>query len=243
MNRPEVLNAFNIEMARALAEACEKIQKNTEIRCMVIKGSGANFMAGGDVPNFKKAMDSNDEGYVKELIIWAHTSISLIREMEIPVIASVEGAVAGYGLSLLLACDLAIASETSKYLVAYSLLGANPDGGLTFHLPRCVGTKKAYELCLFNEQLNAHQAYEIGIVNRIVAPQKLKEETEKIAEKIANGPQKAYGRIKQLLNQSLGNTLSEQLSAERNGFLDGFGTDEFTEGVNAYCEKRKAVFM
>lgn len=242
LNRPNLFNALNLEMAELLAKTCLQVKNDPKIRCLLIKGSGGNFLAGGDITRFKTALDEKYETYIKDLIYYANTAVYRIREMSIPVIASVEGSVAGYGLSLMLACDMVVATDDSKFITAYSLIGASPDGGMTYHLPRIIGTKRAYELCALSKQLNAQQAYEIGIVNQVVLSADLVKMTRKLASELTAGPQYAYGRIKQLINQSLNNDLNQQLKAEETRFLESFRSDEFLEGVAAFCEKRNPIF-
>lgn len=243
LNRPKALNALNLEMAIRLAEACEAVEQDASVRCVVIKGAGGHFLAGGDVPSFKTGLDNNDNSDVDQIITNVHIAIESIRRMQKPVVASAEGAVAGFGMSLLVACDLAIATNDTKYTMAYSLLGANPDGGSTYHLPRMVGLKRAMELCLLSDRFGAQQALDIGIVNQLVAPEELQAATEKLCSRLVAGPRQAYGRIKQLLNQSFSNDLTEQLHAEHTAFMEGVQTQEFAEGVTAFCEKRKPDFL
>lgn len=243
LNRPKALNALDLEMAIKLGELCVEIEQDSAVRCVLITGSGGNFLAGGDVPSFKVGLDNNDVSIVDDIIKNVHIGIESIRRMQKPVVASVEGAAAGFGLSLLLACDLAIAADNTKYTLAYSLLGANPDGGSTFHLPRTIGMKKAMELCMLSDRFGAQEALDMGIINKLVSAEDLQAETDKLCARLVAGPQPAYGRIKQLLNQSFSNNLSEQLHAEHTLFLEGTKTDEFVEGVTAFCEKRKPDFL
>ena len=242
LNRPRRYNTLNLEMAQALADTCKQIQNNQDIRCLIIEGRGGNFLAGGDVLSFKTAMDDNNEAYITELIKHANATVCTLRNLPVPVIACVEGAVAGYGLSLMLACDLVIAAENAIFISAYSQIGATPDGGMTYHLPRMIGLKKAFEICLLSDQINAQQALEIGIVNRLVPLSDLKGEVEKLAKRLNNGPVLAYSRIKRLLNESLVNDLDNQLMLEGDAFRAGFQSKEFQEGVTAFCEKRKPDF-
>ena len=243
LNRPKALNALNLDMAIRLAELCEQIEQDESVRCVLITGSGGNFLAGGDITSFKDALDKDDVSVVDDIIKNVHVGIESIRRMHKPVVASVEGAAAGFGLSLLLACDLAIAADNTKYTMAYSLLGANPDGGSTFHLPRTVGMKKTMELCMLSERFGAQEALEMGIINKFVTTEELSAEIEKLCVRLVAGPQKAYGRMKHLLNQSFSNDLNEQLAAEHAAFLEGARTSEFAEGVNAFCDKRKPEFI
>lgn len=242
LNRPKSLNALNLDMARALADICQEVEASAQARCVIVRGAGGNFLAGGDVLSMRDGLESGDSSIVDGIITHLHLAVEIMQRMSKPVIAGVEGAVAGGGVSLLLACDLALAADNSKFNLAYSLIGANPDGGATWHLPRLAGLKKAMELCLLSEQFNATDALRMGLVNRVVAAGNLEKETRAWARRLADGPLDAYARIKQLLNDAATNSLSQQLSAEQNAFVEGLRSRDFSEGVRAFCEKRKPKF-
>ncbi len=242
LNRPKSLNALNLEMARALSDACQEVEASADCRCVIIRGAGGNFLAGGDVQSMREGLESGDSRIVDGIITHVHLAVEIMQRMAKPVIAAVEGSVAGGGVSLMLACDLALAADNAKFTLAYSLIGANPDGGATWHLPRLAGLKKAMELCLLSEQFDADTALKLGLLNRVVPAKNLERETGALAETLVNGPLDAYGRIKQLLNDSATNSLSQQLSAEQNAFVEGLRSPDFIEGVNAFCEKRKPSF-
>lgn len=176
------------------------------------------------------------------LVDRAHRIVHLLRDMPKPILAVIEGAAAGFGVSLLLACDLALAADDAVFTMAYSHIGASPDGGSTFHLPRTVGTKRAMEMALLGERFDGRKAAEIGLVNRALPAAELDRAAGKLATLLASGPTAAYARTKALLNQSGANDLDAQLAAEADAFARGAATRDFAEGVAAFMEKRRPCF-
>ncbi len=245
LNRPEALNALDPEMARALRVAAEAVGEDDAVRCVVLQGAGEHFMAGGDVGFFRRQIETaGSEAAVipREVFRDAHGAILALRRMPKPVIASVRGAAAGYGVSLVAACDLALAAEGSVFTLAYCHIGASPDGGATYFLPRTVGFKRTMELMLLGGRYDAHAALAMGLVNRVVPREDLERETAALAARLASGPSEAYARGKALVNASFRHTLEEQLDAEEEAFLACAATPDFAEGVRAFCEKRPARF-
>lgn len=171
-----------------------------------------------------------------------HAAMLRLAELRAPTLACLHGAVAGAGFSLALACDLAIAAEDARFSMAYARIGATPDASGTFHLPRLLGMRKARELALLGETLGADEALRLGLVNRVVPPAELSAQAQALAERLAAGPTRAYGRIRQLLDASLDSSLAEQLEAERAAFLASTRTADFSEGIAAFLEKRPARF-
>jgi len=159
-----------------------------------------------------------------------------------PALASVAGACAGFGVSLMAACDLALVASDATFSLAYCRIGISPDGGSTWTLPRIVGRRRAFELALLGDRFGAEEALAMGLANRVVAPQALAAETEALARRLAAGPARALARTKALLEASPGATLAEQLEAEAAAFLDGVTEGEFEEGVRAFVEKRAPRF-
>ena len=245
LNRPKALNALDRDLTLALREAVFAAEHDESVRAVVIRG-GEHFMAGGDLKWFKSLIDERSpaqnrvlfEGFIHEV----HGVILSLRRMPKPVIASVRGAAAGFGLSLMLACDLAIAADSAYFTLAYTLIGASPDGGSTFSLPRIVGQKKAMEIALLGERFDAATAERLGLVNRVVPAASLDEETAKLAVRIASGPTAVYGRTKALIQGSLNATLPAQLQAEAEAFAASASEPDFREGLAAFLEKRKPRF-
>jgi 2-(1,2-epoxy-1,2-dihydrophenyl)acetyl-CoA isomerase len=245
LNRPQLLNTLNQAMVTGFDEATEHVAKNDAVRAVVVEGAGPHFMAGGDIKYFHSILKDSDvrrREILDEMIGKVHKSVISIRSMEKPVIASVRGAVAGFGLSLMNACDLAIAASDSYFTLAYCHLGTSPDGGGTYGLPRLVGLKQAMEIALLGDRFDAEAALRLGLINRIVPVDELAIATNDLAKRLAQGPTQALGRTKRLLNDSLNQNLIEQLRAEQESFVACAMSRDFTEGVSAFIEKRKPVF-
>ena len=240
-NRPAVFNAMNDELILGMRDLTAELMTSTTLRALIIKGAGKAFVAGGDVGLFYQRRDViADE--VKPLGDALHAGIINIRKLPFPVIAQIHGAVAGAGLSVALACDFAIADESASFTTAYSKIGLSPDGGSTFFLPRIVGMKKAAELVMLSDALNAAQALELGLVNKVVAPDQLEAETLKLAERLARGATQAFARAKRLITQSFDTPLAQHLDDEIACFEECARTADFKEGVTAFVEKRKPEF-
>jgi len=244
LNRPEVLNALNDRMVEALQDAVTRIGEDRAIRCVVVRGSGGGFMAGGDLRQFHHYLTTARETGEPFPINFdrAHDVIGRLRALPLPVLASVHGPVAGFGFSLMSACDLVIAAEDSFFTLAYCLIGTSPDGGSTFHLPRAVGIKRAMEIALLGDRFKAPEALAAGLINRIVATDDLAAETARLAARLAAGPTAALGRTKALVNASFSRELSDQLAAEAENFLACARGPDFFEGISAFLEKRKPEF-
>lgn len=240
-NRPKVLNAIDEAAVLALAVAVDRVAKDETVRVVVLSGEGKAFLAGGDVGRFHAA--GRDAPKVVSAIIEPfHHAVLSLSAMPAPVIASLHGAVAGAGVSVALAADLAIAADDAKFTLAYTRIGTSPDGSSTFSLPRVVGLRKAMEIALLSDTIDAAEALRLGMVNKVVPAADLAAETDALAKRLASGPTLAYGRIKHLLRSSFGHSLSDQLHAERDAFVASAGTKDFAEGVAAFVEKRTPSF-
>ena len=245
-NRPEARNSLSDDMVADLKRFLARVEADPEIRCVVVKGAGDHFMAGGDVKSFatmvQEMSGAERRTLIEERIHQLHPVIFTMRRMPQPILASVQGAAAGFGLSFLLACDLAIAADTAFFTLAYIHIGTSPDGSGTFFLPRTVGRKKALEIALFGERFDAATATDLGIVNWVVPEAELAARTAKIAARIAAGPPRAIANTKRLLNASLDNPMETQLNLEAISFADCAATDDWAEGVRAFAEKRPPEF-
>jgi len=241
LNRPQVMNALDARMIVQLREAAERAEHDTQARAVVIRGAGPAFLAGGDVAMFHANL-TKMPALVREGAPELHRAILALRRASKPVLASVHGAVAGAGVSVMAAADLAIAADGTKFTMAYSRLGTSPDGGATYSLPRLVGMRKALELILLSDAIEAREALRLGLVNWVVGAEQLAAETESIARRLAQGATAAFAEIKKLLNQSYDQTLAAQLNAEVEAFARCAGTRDFAEGVTAFVEKRKPQF-
>ena len=244
-NRPEARNALSLEMRSLLRDALHEVEQDDAVRCVVLRGAGEHFMAGGDVKGMATAVQQSPEEIRKQFVLRIHDLHPIMfamRRMPKPIIASVQGAAAGAGVSLALACDLVIAAEDAFFTLAYCHIGTSPDGSATFHLPRAVGIKKAMEMALLGERFTAQQAADIGMINFVTPKGKLAEETTKLATRLAAGPTHVYGNTKRLLYRSLESQFEAQLQAEGESFADCAAREDFREGVTAFVEKRKPVF-
>ncbi len=244
-NRPEALNTLSPELRTAIVGAVERLEAATDIRCVVIRGAGSAFMAGGDVKDYYERVGQDREALRDELLAriqLLNKAILALRDLRLPVIASVHGAAAGAGLSLMMACDLAIAADDTVFTLAYSRIGASPDCSGSFFLPRLVGLKKAMEIALLGDRFDAEAARTLGIVNWVVPGDELETETRRLAARLASAPTMALAATKMLLNRSLGSSIEAQLDAEAASFAECSMSDDFAEGVRAFVEKRKPQF-
>lgn len=245
LNRPDALNALNADMIVALGDTVPRLETDPAVRCVVLRGAGEHFMAGGDLKEFHAHLEQPAEDRRRRfeaMIHRLHPTIISLRRMPKPVVASLRGAAAGFGLSLGLAADLAIAAEDAYFTLAYCLIGTSPDGGGSFHLPRIVGLRKAMEIALLGDRFDAGAAKDLGIVNWVVPAAALDEETAKLARRLAAGPVRALANTKRLLNRSLDSPLEAQLQAEAESFADCAATPDFAEGIAAFVEKRKPSY-
>jgi len=245
LNRPSALNAINADLASELFHTLATVERDDSVRCVILRGSGGHFMAGGDLKHFFGEIERPPEDrrrYFELFVGQIHPIIQSLRRMPKPVIASVEGAAGGFGMSLMMACDLAVVADSSFYTMAYTLIGTSPDGSSTWFLPRLVGLRKAMELALLSDRFDAATAEQYGLVNKVVPLDTLEQETRALAERLASGPTQAYGNTKRLLNRSLESGLDAQLQAEAESFSDCAGTDDFAEGITAFVEKRAPTF-
>jgi 2-(1,2-epoxy-1,2-dihydrophenyl)acetyl-CoA isomerase len=224
-----------------LRAAAELVERDRAVRVVVLRGAGKAFLAGGDVAVFAQRLAE-----LPELIVrWGrdlHFGIQALRRMDKPVLASVHGAVAGAGLSVLCAADLAVAAETARFSLAYANIGASPDGGSTYFLPRLVGYKKAMELTLLPELFDASTAQRHGLVNWVVPEAQLDVETRRMAQRLAEGPTRAYAEAKRLMNASLAGSMHTQMEEELFAFSRCARTKDLAEGVTAFVEKRRPLF-
>ena len=241
LNRPQVMNALDAEMLRALRAAAGRAEQDAAARAVVVRGAGPAFLAGGDVAVFHANLPRMPE-LVREGAAEFHHAILALRRAPKPVLASVHGAVAGAGVSLIAAVDLAIAADGTKFTMAYGRLGTSPDGGATHTLPRLLGYRKALELILLSDPFDAQAALGLGLVNWVVGAEQLGAETDAIARRLAQGATAAYGEIKRLVYAGQDRTLAAQLEAEVEAFARCAGARDFAEGVTAFVEKRKPNF-
>jgi 2-(1,2-epoxy-1,2-dihydrophenyl)acetyl-CoA isomerase len=242
LNRPEAYNALNTQLAAELLDATTQVDEDPEVRCLVITGAGKAFCAGGDVKGFHDHLPHIGT-HIKQLTGLLHGTVSRIARMPKPVIAAVNGVVAGGGMGLMLACDLSYAVETATLTMAYTRIGANPDGSSTFWLPRLVGVRRAMELIYSNRVLTAQEALAWGILNGVMPPDKFPEEVYAVARQLASGPTLAYARAKNLCYTGLNESLETQMELEARDIAASGRTEDFREGILAFMQKRAATFQ
>jgi 2-(1,2-epoxy-1,2-dihydrophenyl)acetyl-CoA isomerase len=245
LNRPDVLNALDSGMVDGLRSAIERIAADSAVGAVVLAGAGKGFMAGGDVKWFNASRElpsAERSARFERLIHEVHSTLLLLRRLPLPVVARVHGPAAGFGLSLVLASDLAIAADDAMFTLAYCHLGTSPDGGSTWFLPRHVGLKKAMEIALLGDRFGAPDALRLGLVNAVVPAAELQSRVAVLAARLAAGPTRAYAATKRLLLESLDNSLETQLHREAESFALCAGTEDFVEGITAFAEKRKPRF-
>jgi len=241
LNRPKVLNALDQSMAQAFLAVCKTIQSADDIRVVVLSGEGRSFMAGGDLAKFHT--DPTQAGQTaQQLIDPLHEALAILATLRQPVLASVHGPVAGAGVSLMLACDLAIAADDATFNLAYARIGASADGSVSWTLPRIVGLRKAMEIALLSDDIDAAEALRLGMINRMVKRDALTAATEQLAQRLAQGPTFAYGQMKRLLRNSWNRSLQEQMDAECDAFCACTGTSDFREGIDAFITRRPVKF-
>jgi 2-(1,2-epoxy-1,2-dihydrophenyl)acetyl-CoA isomerase len=245
LNRPESLNALNAEMRHDLLASLDEVAASATVRCVLLKAAGPGFMAGGDVKFFhqKVSQSPNERREVfKQFVEGIHPFVMKMTSLPVPIVAAVQGAVAGFGVSLTMLCDFVVASDDSFFTLAYIHLGTTPDGSSTYFLPRLVGLRRAKEIALLGGRIPGQEAVTLGLANKVVPRAELEAEAAALATRLASGPTQAYGRTRALLNSAFERTLEEQLEAEAINFGECAGTDDFAEGVRAFVERRKPVF-
>ena len=244
LNRPDRLNALTVEVAKDFENAVRSAVSNGS-RAIVLTGSGRAFCAGGDLREMQNMARTEGrlEAFFDEPLRILNETILLIRQTPIPVIAAVNGVASGGGCNLALACDLVIAAESAKFNQAFIKIGLTPDVGGTFILPRLVGWKRAAEMMFTGDMVTAEAAVEMGMINAVTPDNELMSRAMAMAERLAAAPTAAIARIKQLLEASAVNDYGGQLELERKAQIESGKTKDFTEGVNAFLEKRPPRFV
>ena len=241
LNRPDAYNALNRELGQEIFHAVLEVDDDPDVRCVVVTGAGKAFCAGGDVKDFADNLD-HIGALVKELTTYLHGAVSRLVRSEKPVIMAVNGVAAGGGFSFALSGDVVLATESAKFTMAYSKIAATPDGSSSYFLPRLVGLRRAMELYLTNRVLTAREAYEWGLVTRVVPDGEFRGAVETMARELAQGPTKAFGGAKRLLHQSTWESLETQMELEAQAIATSGRTDDFRDGVTAFANKRTPTF-
>lgn len=245
LNRPAALNVLDLAMMDALVAHTAALAADSTLRVVVLQGAGRHFMAGGDLRTFASRLDAQPaqrQAEFQRIVDRLHAAIEHLQRMPHTVIGAVQGAVAGFGLSLVGACDIVVAADDAYFSSAYRQIGLTPDGGGTWSLPRIVGLRKALEIYLLSERFDAREAWRVGLVNRVVEASMLDATVRGLAQSIATGPALALRNVKRLLRESFDHSLSQQLRAEADSFGQCAATDDFAEGIRAFFDKRPPRF-
>lgn len=242
LNRPEVLNAFNALMLQEMIEVAEAAAQDTGVRCLVITGAGRAFGSGQDLSAFIGPQSITDPREVTEHLQYYHKLIHLMRGMPKPVIAAIHGVAAGISLNIALACDLRIAADNARFTEAFARIGLVPDGGGAYFLPRLIGLAKALEMSLLTDEVSAVEAERIGLINKCVPLAEFETETRSLAQRLATGPTRTYGYIKELFYAALDQNLAGVLDLEGKLQEAALVTEDHREGVTAFLEKRRPKY-
>jgi 2-(1,2-epoxy-1,2-dihydrophenyl)acetyl-CoA isomerase len=246
LNRPDAFNAMSPEMIGELTTAFAWFADRAPLRALIVTGAGRAFCAGGDVTWFRKGVEDEEIDLPAEVRRGAealHMAIVDLRRIPFPVIAAINGPAAGAGFSLALACDLRIASEAAFFAPAYGRIGASPDGGMTYFLPRVVGPSRALEILLEDPDMSPQAAQAEGIVSEVVPAAELEARARAKAEQLAAMAPHYVRMAKLLVGGSIEHTLTEHLQLERHGIADSMATEDLRNGVTAFFGGEKPVFV
>ncbi|MGO9266925.1 MAG: enoyl-CoA hydratase/isomerase family protein [Candidatus Binataceae bacterium] len=237
LNRPGAANAIDHRTSMELVDALIRCEENRDVRAVILTGSGRFFCAGADLKSFYNRGDGLKTG-----VSFIHVAASRIVRAPFPVIGAINGTAAGGGMGLACACDLLIAAESAKFIMAFTRRGLSPDSTTTYFLPRRIGIGRALELTYLNRTLTAREALEWGIANRVVPEATLGDEARAIAVELARGPTRAYAAAKRLMHAGAVETLETQIENEIRSISEMIATEDTREAVRAFTEKRTPVF-
>ena len=239
-NRPDSMNVIDVEMAEGFAAAVDRALADPSVRVILISAEGRAFVAGGDLASFRRA--ENKSVAARAIIVPMHAALERLATAPQIALCAAQGAVAGAGVSILAFADLAIVADDATFNLAYGRVAVSPDCGASWSLPRIIGQRRALELALLCETIDADEALRLGLVNRVVPRVALEEEAEELAQKLAVGAPIAMARTKALMRASFSATPDEQLDAELASFTACTGTEDFTEALEAFFGKRRPIF-
>lgn len=238
-NRPDFFNAFNDGISYEFQNALKTAAKDDAVRVVVITGEGKAFCSGQDL---KSARDEDDKMFYNSLEKRYNPIIRLMRGLPKPIIARLNGVAAGAGCSLALASDLIIAAQSAKLVEVFINIGLVPDSGSSFFLPNLVGYQKAFELCAMGTKVSAQEAFELGIINKVVEDTELDAAVKSYTDYFAKAPTKSIGMIKKMLNKAASSSLDEMLEYEKYSQQIAGTSEDYKEGKQAFLEKRKPDF-
>lgn len=243
LNRPEKLNAFAEDMRERLRDALDEAAVRPGVRVVVLTGAGRAFCSGGDVHHML-ALRSHEDGAdgMRALLDAGARAVRRLAALPVPTIAAVNGVAAGAGANLAMACDLRIASDEARFGETFVRIGLQPDWGGTHHLPRLVGLAKALELSWTGGMIDAHEALRVGLVNRVVRDMEFGEAWRALARELAAAPQNAVRAIKRTMRAGAQASLDEAFALEAEAQMTLWRSDDVTEGLTAFAERRAATF-
>ncbi len=238
LDRPASGNAIDLPLARALMQALQSCERDGDVRAVVIRGRGRLFCAGGDLVAIRE-QGADAPAYVKELLSYLHEALNLIDTMSAPVVAAVNGTAAGAGLALACACDLTVALDSAKFVMAYTKVGLTPDGSSTWFLPRIIGLKRALELALSNRAISAAEARDWGLVNEVLSEREFEPHVEALMSRLSQGATSAFGQAKRLMRSSHRETLGAQMQAESDALCNALRGAEAQSGLDGFVTTRR----
>jgi enoyl-CoA hydratase/carnithine racemase len=242
MNSPENLNAFDELILKEMTDALDFCETDQSCKVIIIKGMGKGFSAGGDIQGMKKYLEKDINDFFRPVLKNISILALRIRDIGKPVIASVHGAAAGAGFNLALCCDFIVSSEKAKYVQAFVNIGLIPDMGGTYFLSKALNPSKTMEFAMLGDVISAKKLYELGVINTLAEDDELAEETENFALKLASKPSESLKKTKELVNKINYPELSEFLDIEYEYQIQLANEKDFSEGINAFIEKRKPLF-
>lgn len=242
LNRPDVMNAFGGTMREDLLAQLQDAERDPTVRCLIITGAGNAFCAGGDIASMVEMQAKNDASILKQRMTLGGKVVQFIRQMAKPVIAAINGAAAGAGMNLALACDIRYGSDRARFAESFVKIGLVPDWGGHYLLAQLVGTSRALELIMTGDRIDAEEAYRLGIINRVFPHDSFQQEVRNFAQRLADGPTETLAQIKRGVYVGATGTLAETLAHEEEAQSRVFLSANAREGMRAFLEKRSPQF-
>lgn len=241
LNCPQAGNALDVATTKALLDVSIALDCDRSVRAVLLRSEGRLFCVGGDINSFAGAGEKVPD-LISEETAYFHAAVARLARMDKPLVVAVQGFAAGAGFSLAMLADIVIAGEAAQFALSYTGVGLTPDGGASWLLPRLVGLRKAQEMLLLNTRLNAKDALAAGLVTRVVSDADLSAEAIKVVHSLAEGPTRAFARVRELLLASFGETFETQLERESRGIVQSAAGADGQEGIAAFLAKRPPEF-